>query len=101
MRPVVVLIDTPVGRPVAAKEVGEFVAVIAYVNDVPAVAVAVAALVITGGGGLTVSVSVAVPAPPALAAETITEAMVASVGTPVIAPVVAFTARPEGRLVAA
>ena len=57
-------------------------------------------LVITGGAGLIVKVSVWLPVPPALVALMVTVYVPAVVGVPEIKPVLVFTDRPAGRLVA-
>jgi len=62
--------------------------------------VAVRELVITGGAGLMVKVKVALPVPPALVALMVTVYVPAVVGVPEITPVLVFTDRPAGRLVA-
>ena len=91
----------PAGKPVAAKLVGEFVAVIWYVNAVPVVPFADVALVTTGAAAAIVIVSVRLPLPALFVA--VSEAVVvpAAAGVPEINPVEVFTLRPVGNPVAA
>jgi len=70
------------------------------VNAEPTWAVAVPALEMTGVAGLTVRVRVAEPVPPAFMAEMVTELMPATVGVPLITPVVVSTLNPAGNPVA-
>ena len=72
-------------------------------NAEAAVAVAVRALVIDGAtpaGLLTVSVNVAEPLPVALVAVMVMVLVPATVGVPLITPVVVFTVKPAGSPVA-
>jgi hypothetical protein len=98
--PVVLANVKPVGKPMALKLVGAFVAAIWYEKAVPVVPLAVVALLITGSARLTVSVRVALPAPPALVALRDTVEVPAAVGVPEINPVVLFSVRPAGSPVA-
>jgi len=63
-------------------------------------AAAVPALVMMGVAGLIVSVNVVEPVPPAFVAEMVTELMPATVGVPLITPVVVSTLNPAGKPVA-
>ena len=96
IRPVAVSTVRPFGRPLAAKLVGSFVAVIWKTNELSLVAVAVEALVITGGDGLIVRVNVALPVPPLLVALMVTEKVPEFVGTPEITPLLGSRDRPSG-----
>ena len=62
---------------------------------------AVSGLVITGMAGATVRTNVAIPLPAALVAVSCTDEVPAEVACPEMAPVVALSARPAGRPVAA
>jgi hypothetical protein len=97
IKPVVVFIVRPAGKPEALKLVGEFVAVTWYEKAVPTFPLAVVALVITGAATVTVSVSVALPVPAMFVALTVTPDVPPAVGVPEINPVAVFTVRPAGK----
>ena len=51
--------------------------------------------------GLSVSIRFALPVPPALVAEMVTPKMPPTVGVPEMTPLIALTANPDGRFIAA
>lgn len=95
--PVAVLIDNPVGKPVAPKTVGLLEAVIWYENELPTVPFAVLELVITGTTAFAVTVSVAVPAPVVLLALNVTGIVPVELRVPEINPVAVLMDNPPGK----
>ena len=98
--PVVVSSFNPGGRPVAAKLVGLFVAVIWYVRGTPLVPFTVAGLVMPGAESAIVIVTARLPVPVPLVALTFVVKTPLAAGTPEMTPFAVLTTSPGGRPVA-
>ena len=96
--PVVLLMVSPDGNPVAPKLVGELVAVMVYVKALPVTPPAVVGLVMTGAGVLMRTVLVCWAFEVPLAAWMVKPNVPAVVGVPFSTPDVALSASPGGRV---
>ena len=100
INPLKVFTDSPAGRPLALKRVGELLAAMVYEKAEPLVAVALVALEIAGGGtgaAAMVKARTAEAVPVGPVAERAIENYPATVGVPLITPLDMLAERPAGR----
>ena len=100
IRPVLLFIRKPFGRPLAPNVRGLFVALIWYLNGDPALPLTKRSPVIVGRATVTRMVMFALPVPPEFEAVSATLKRPEDVGVPVIRPVLLFNFKPPGKPVA-